>query len=102
MPMYTLLLLMAFMTTVNPQQLIADELMQSQVQGRSNRRWNEHLKSRYDSTPHQIWLDRPINTHGRNDLLPEPRMEAIDAYVRDTYAAEAATHPGVALVLSSL
>ena len=101
MPMVTLLMLLMMLGSANPAEILAAELVQSQTQGRSNRRWMEHLRSREDSTPHQIWLDRPINTHGRNDLVSHPRIEEIDAYVRDTYVKEPAQHPGLAMVLSS-
>ena len=47
--------------------------------------------------PSQMWVDRPINTVLRNDARGG-NFEAINAYIRDTYATEAASHPGVRLV----
>jgi hypothetical protein len=47
--------------------------------------------------PSQMWVDRAVNTALRNDAQGDDPM-AIDRYIRSTYAAEAATHPGVRLV----
>ena len=48
--------------------------------------------------PSQMWVDRPMNTILRNDLIGGDNPHAIDEYLRKTYASEAATHPGVRLV----
>ena len=42
-------------------------------------------------------MDRAVNTALRNDAQGDS-VFAVDKYIKDTYAAEAATHPGVRLV----
>ena len=50
--------------------------------------------------PSRMWIDRPVNTVLRNDAqYDEPHR--IDAYLKSTYATEAAQHPGVRLVAGS-
>lgn len=48
-----------------------------------------------------MWIDRPINTVLRNDARSD-NPDGIDQYLRSTYAAEAATHPGVRLVAGKI
>ena len=50
------------------------------------------------TVPSRMWIDRPINTILRNDAVGDTPAQ-IDAYLRQTYTQEAATHPGVRLVL---
>ena len=47
--------------------------------------------------PSQMWVDRPENTVLRNDAKGRTPVQ-IDRYLRQTYATEAAMHPGVRLV----
>ena len=47
-----------------------------------------------------IWVDRPVNTALRNDAVGNNPGQ-IQAWVKRTYATEAAVHPGVQLVANS-
>lgn len=47
--------------------------------------------------PSQMWIDKAANTVLRNDKQGNNTSD-IDAYMRRTYATEAAMHPGVRLM----
>ena len=51
--------------------------------------------------PRNMWVDRAVNTALRNDAQGRT-PHGIDAYLKNTYAAEAAQHPGVRLVAASM
>ena len=63
---------------------------------------NKNQQKPTTSLPSNIWVDKPQNTALRDDRLEGVRdTRGIDTYLRETYAREAAGHPGVRLAAVS-